>query len=168
MSPNLADVEFFPGGVRTRAGLVSQFAALGGAVGVNGLKTYITSNLINRLLVFDSLGNLYKEATPGTLGLVATGGTPNLYLTSTTLFGREYMAFSDSLLGQDLRVNSTTHFLTASVKLGLGKGPLPLTLRQPETFPRACIRSALSLLVGKVSGLRRRHPQVGRRRAENK
>ena len=28
MSPNLADVEFFPGGVRTRAGLASQFSPL--------------------------------------------------------------------------------------------------------------------------------------------
>ena len=30
MSPNLADVDFFPGGVRTRPGLVSQFPVLGG------------------------------------------------------------------------------------------------------------------------------------------
>ncbi len=67
MSPNLADVEFFPGGVRTRPGLVSQFAALSGAVKINGLKTYVTANLLNRLLVFDSLGNLYTETTPGTL-----------------------------------------------------------------------------------------------------
>ncbi len=123
MSPNLADVEFFPGGVRTRAGLVSQFATLGGAVGVNGLKTYITSNLINRLLVFDSLGNLYKEATPGTLGLVATGGTPNLYLTSTTLFGREYMAFSDSLLGQDLPRQFDDTFFDRVSQVGPGEGP---------------------------------------------
>src|ERR1700675_3709421 len=102
MSPSLADVEFFPGGVRTRARLVSQFAPLSGGVSVNGLKTYITANLLDRLLVFDSLGNLYKETTPRTLGLVASGSTPNLYLASTTLFGREYMAFSDSLLGQDI------------------------------------------------------------------
>ena len=31
MSPNLGDVDFFPGGVRTRPGLVSQFPILGGA-----------------------------------------------------------------------------------------------------------------------------------------
>ena len=29
MSPNLGDVEFFPGGVRTRAGLAAQFSPLG-------------------------------------------------------------------------------------------------------------------------------------------
>jgi hypothetical protein len=123
MSPNLGDVEFFPGGVRTRAGLVSQFAALGGAVSVNGLKTYITTNLLDRLLVFDSLGNLYKETTPGTLGLVASGGTPNLYLASTTLFGREYMAFSDSQLGQDLPRQFDDTFFDRVSQVGPGEGP---------------------------------------------
>ncbi|MFY9690632.1 MAG: hypothetical protein WAJ86_11910, partial [Candidatus Acidiferrales bacterium] len=46
MSPNLADVDFFPGGVRTRPGLVSQYAALAGAPQINGVKTYITTNLV--------------------------------------------------------------------------------------------------------------------------
>jgi len=123
LSPNLGDVEFIPGGVRTRAGLVSQFAALSGSVNVNGLKTYITANLLDRLLVFDSLGNLYKETSPGTLGLVASGGRPSLYLASTTLFGREYMAFSDSLLGQDLpRQFDDTYFDRVS-QIGPGQGP---------------------------------------------
>ncbi|HUJ82670.1 MAG TPA: hypothetical protein VLW83_12370, partial [Candidatus Acidoferrales bacterium] len=123
MSPNLADVEFFPGGVRTRPGLVSQFAALGGSVKIGGLKTYVTANLVNRLLVFDSLGNLYKETSPGTLGLAASGGTPNLFLASTTLFGREYMAFGDSLLGQDLpRQFDDTYFDRVS-QIGPGEGP---------------------------------------------
>ena len=45
MSPNLGDVDFFPGGVRTRPGLVSQFPVIGGAPQINGLKTYITTNL---------------------------------------------------------------------------------------------------------------------------
>jgi hypothetical protein len=123
MSPNLADVEFFPGGVRTRAGLVSQFAALGGSVNVNGLKTYVTANLLNRLLVFDSLGNLYKETTPGIVALVASGGTPNLYLASTTLFGREYMAFGDSLLGQDLPRQFDDTFFDRVSQVGPGEGP---------------------------------------------
>ena len=123
MSPNLADVEFFPGGVRTRAGLISQFAPLSGAVNVNGLKTYITANLVERLLLFDSLGNLYKETTPGMLGLAAAGGTPNLYLASTTLFGREYMAFSDSLLGQDLPRQFDDTFFDRVSQVGPGEGP---------------------------------------------
>ena len=36
MSPSLGDVEFFPGGVRTRAGLVSQFTPLAGVPQING------------------------------------------------------------------------------------------------------------------------------------
>ncbi len=94
MSPNLADVDFFPGGVRTRPGLVSQYPVIGGAPQINGLKTYITTNLVQRLLALDSNGNLYKETSPGTLSLITPGGvTPSLYLASTTLFGREYMGF---------------------------------------------------------------------------
>ena len=102
MSPDCADVEFFPGGVRTRPGLVSQFPLLAGAPNVNSLKTYITTNLVQRLLVLDSLGTIYKETSPGTLSLLIAGLQPNLQFASTTHFGREYMAFSDGLVGADL------------------------------------------------------------------
>ncbi len=73
MSPDCADVEFFPGGVRTRPGLVSQFPSLAGTPNVNSLKTYITTNLVQRLLVLDSLGTIYKETSPGTLSLLIAG-----------------------------------------------------------------------------------------------
>ncbi len=103
MSPNLADVEFFPGGVRTRPGLVSQFPTLAGAQQINALKTYITTNLAQRLLVLDSLGTLYKETSPGTLStLIAGAAKPNLFFAAATHFGREYMAFADGSIGQDL------------------------------------------------------------------
>src|ERR1700723_1350350 len=65
MSPNLADVEFFPGGVRTRPGLVSQYPALAGTPQVDSLKTSITPNLTQRLLLLDSFGTFYKETAPG-------------------------------------------------------------------------------------------------------
>jgi hypothetical protein len=58
MSPNLADVKFFPGGVRTRAGLLSQFSPVAGAPQINGVKTYATTNLVQRFLALDSLGNI--------------------------------------------------------------------------------------------------------------
>jgi hypothetical protein len=124
MSPNLSDVDFFPGGVRTRPGLVSQFPALGGAPQINGLKTYITTNLIERLLVLDSNGNLYKETSPGTLALITPGGVAsNLYLASSTLFGREYMAFADGITGQDLpRQFDDTYFDRVS-QIGPAEGP---------------------------------------------
>jgi hypothetical protein len=70
MSPNLGDVEFFPGGVRTRSGLVSQYSPLAGSPAVNGIKTYVTQNLKQTLLAFDALGNLWQEQTPGTLSLI--------------------------------------------------------------------------------------------------
>ena len=43
---------FFPGGVRTRPGLVWLFFRVGGGPSqINGLKTYITTNLVQRLIV---------------------------------------------------------------------------------------------------------------------
>jgi hypothetical protein len=123
MSPDLADVEFFPGGVRTRPGLVSQFTVLGGAPSVNGLKTYVTTNLVQRLLVLDSLGNMFKETSPGVLSVFAAGGVPNLRLASTTHFGREYMAFSDGLMGQDIpRQFDDANFDRVS-QIGPAEGP---------------------------------------------
>jgi hypothetical protein len=124
MSPNLADVAFFPGGVQTRPGLVSQYSPLAGAPLINGLKTYITTNLVQRLLVLDSLGNFYKEISPGALSLMVAGAAkPNLYLASTTLFGREYMAFSDGTIGQDLpRQYDDTNYDRVS-QIGPAEGP---------------------------------------------
>ncbi len=124
MSPNLADVDFFPGGVRTRPGLVSQYAALAGVPQINGVKTYITTNLVQRTLVLDSLGNLYEEITPGVLSLIAASAVgPNLYLASTTHFGREYMAFGDGSIGQDLpRQYDDSNYDRVS-QVGPGEGP---------------------------------------------
>jgi hypothetical protein len=46
MSPDLRDVEFFPGRICTRPGLLSAYTPLGGAPKVNGLRSYITKNLV--------------------------------------------------------------------------------------------------------------------------
>ena len=111
MSPSAGDVEFFPGGVRTRAGLASQFPALAQTPLINGIKTYATANLVQRFLALDSLGNLYKESTPGVLTVAASGVLPGLYMKSATQFGREYMGFSDGLMGHDMpRQYDDTYF----------------------------------------------------------
>ncbi|HTU34271.1 MAG TPA: hypothetical protein VMF66_10755, partial [Candidatus Acidoferrum sp.] len=123
LSPNLADVEFLPGGVRTRPGLVSQFPILGGAPQVNGVKTYITTNLVERLLALDSLGNLYKETSPGVLSLAAAIIEPNMFMASTTIFGREYMALSDGELGQDLPRQYDDSYLDRVSQIGPAEGP---------------------------------------------
>jgi hypothetical protein len=73
MSPSLGDVEFFPGGVRTRAGLATQFSPVAAAPQINGVKTYATTNLVQRFLALDSLGNIYKETSPGALTLAVSG-----------------------------------------------------------------------------------------------
>jgi hypothetical protein len=123
MSPSCADVAFFPGGVQTRPGLASQFSPLPLLPQVNGLKTYITPNLTERLMVLDSLGNLYKEVSPGTLSPCGANSVPNLYLASCTQFGREYMGFSDGTIGQDLpRQFDDTYFDRVS-QVGPGEGP---------------------------------------------
>jgi hypothetical protein len=124
MSPNLADVDFFPGGVRTRPGLVSAITGIGGTPQINGLKSYINTNLQAYLLALDSLGNLYEEVSPGVLSAVVSGKIkPNLYLASTTHFGREYMAFGDGFTGQDFpRQFDGVNFDRVS-QVGPGEGP---------------------------------------------
>ncbi len=124
MSPNLGDVDFFPGGVRTRPGLVSEMTGMGGTPQINGLKSFINTNLQPFLLVLDSLGNLYEETSPGVLSLLAAGIVkPNMYLASTTHFGREYMAFGDGLMGQDFpRQFDGSNFDRVS-QVGPGEGP---------------------------------------------
>jgi hypothetical protein len=123
MSPSLGDVEFFPGGVRTRPGLVSQFPVLAGTPQINGVKTYATTNLIQRFLALDSLGDLYKESTPGVLSLAASGVIPSALLASATQFGREYMAFSDGLMGQDLPRQYDDTNLDRVSQVGPAEGP---------------------------------------------
>jgi len=105
--------------------LVSQYSPLpGGPPSVNGLKTYVTANLLRYLIVFDALGNLYIENSPGSLSvLVAGAAKAGLYLASTTYFGREYMAFSDGMVGQDLpRQYDGLNYDRVS-QVGPGEGP---------------------------------------------
>lgn len=124
MSPDARDVEFFLGGVRTRGGLLSMYPALGGLPSINGLKTYITTNLVQRLMVLDSLGNLYKETSPGVLSVVSSIVAPGVFLASTTQFGREYMAFSNSSLGADLPRQYDDSYFDRVSQIGPAEGPL--------------------------------------------
>jgi len=102
VSPDCQDVIFSSGGVATRPGLQALFGPLSGNPTVNYAKSYITLNETLRTLAQDSNGNLYKEITLGTLTQIASGLTPNSYTNSTTLFGREYLATSDGMTGNDL------------------------------------------------------------------
>lgn len=123
MSPDARDIEFFPGGVRTRGGLLSMYPALGGLPSINGLKTYITTNLVQRLMVLDALGSLYKETSPGVLSVVSSIVAPGAFLASTTQFGREYMAFSNGLLGADLPRQYDDSYFDRVSQIGPAEGP---------------------------------------------
>jgi hypothetical protein len=123
VSPDCQDVVFSSGGVATRPGLQALFGPLAGNPTINYLKTYETPSGTLRSMALDSSGVLYKEATPGTLSSIATGLTPNSYANSTTLFGREYLAFSDGKSGIDLPRQFDDTNLDRVSQGGPGAGP---------------------------------------------
>ena len=102
---------------------MSQFPALTATPQINGVKTYATTNLIQRFLALDSLGNLYKETAPGVLSLAASGIIPNALMASATQFGREYIALSDGLMGQDLPRQFDDTNLDRVSQIGPAEGP---------------------------------------------
>jgi hypothetical protein len=124
VSPDCQDVLFSNGGVATRPGLQALFGPLAGNPTINYVKTYETANATLRAMLLDSNGILYKEITPGALATVASSLAPNAYANSTTLFGREYLAFSDGRTGVDLpRQYDDTNFDRVS-QGGPGAGPM--------------------------------------------
>ncbi|HEX3156799.1 MAG TPA: hypothetical protein VHV32_19375 [Candidatus Angelobacter sp.] len=108
LSPGAAsiaqDVIFPQGAVRSRGGLKNAFNVSPVPVNasINGLKSYITPSLAQRLMAWDSLGNLYKENPQGTLSQIFSRPYTNLFYQSNTQFGREYQAFFNSLGGFDI------------------------------------------------------------------
>lgn len=123
VSPDCQDVVFSNGNVLTRPGLQALFGPLAGNPTINYIKTYETLNATLRTMVLDSNGNLYKETTPGTLATVATNLAQNSYASSTTIFGREYIAISDGRVGDDLPLQyDDTNFDRVS-QIGPAGGP---------------------------------------------
>jgi hypothetical protein len=123
VSPDCQDVLFSNGGVATRPGLQAPLGPLAGNPTINYVKTYETANATLRAMLLDSNGILYKELTPGVLTTVASGLVLSGYANSTTLFGREYLAFSDGRTGMDLpRQYDDTNFDRVS-QGGPGAGP---------------------------------------------
>src|SRR5271154_2840154 len=123
VSPDCQDLIFSTGGVSTRPGLQALFGPLAGNPTVNYLKTYTTPAGVQRALALDANGNLYKETTPGTLAQIASGLATSSAGNSTTLFGRESLAISDGMTGNDLpRQYDDTNFDRVS-QGGPGAGP---------------------------------------------
>lgn len=121
-SPDAQDVEFVPGGVRTRPGALSAFTAISSNPKVNGLRSYVTITLLQRLLVYTSDGRLFKEVAAVLSQVVATLRS-GLRMASTTIFGNEYLGFSDGKTGQDFpRFFDDTNLDRVS-QVGPGAGP---------------------------------------------
>ena len=145
-SPACQDVMFPEAGVRTRDGLFSMFPALAGTPAINGLKTYITPTLQDILLVWDALGNLYQENVIGTLALLAAGGTPNIFMNSTTLFGREYIGFGNATSGIDFPRQFDGTNYDRITQCGPGQGPTPVNfLPNPAAIAGAGAGSPVNL-----------------------
>ncbi len=130
-APDCQDVAFTRGGVKTRPGLLSVFspitAAGGGNPTVNYLKSYASPNLTEALLALDATGTLWAENTPGVLTQIASGIVANTMASSTSLFGREYMALHDGNFGIDIpREWDGTNFDRVS-QSGPGAGPAAVT-----------------------------------------
>ena len=111
VSPDCQDVQFVPGSVASRACLRKVFATpfpSGGPASqvptvVYG-KSFVTPTGDIENLYFDSNGILWWEDftnSPGTYTQLATS-TPGSYCKSVTAFGREYIAISDGLHGQEV------------------------------------------------------------------
>ncbi|MGO9642034.1 MAG: hypothetical protein ACLP1Y_12105 [Candidatus Acidiferrales bacterium] len=123
VSPDCQDVAFLNGAVKTRPGLLSVFSPIAGNPTINYLKTYIGPNLAETLLALDSSGSLWGETSPGTLASIASGIAPNSRGASSTLFGREYIAFGDGKFGIDVpRQYDGTNFDRVS-QCGVGGWP---------------------------------------------
>lgn len=100
MSPECGDIIFATGRVQSRPGLGNPFPDQSPAK-INGLKTYVKIDLERRLIVLLSTGVLKVERLAGSLDVITTNLKTDLLYKSTTLFGREYMAFSQDGVGEE-------------------------------------------------------------------
>lgn len=123
MSPECQDVEFIPGGVRTRPGTSLAFAAISANPRLNGLKSYVTLTLEQRLLAACDDGRLFKGNPGSTLSAIKSDLKNNLRLKSQTAYGSEWLAFSDGKSGQDLPYQYNDARFDRVSQEGPGEGP---------------------------------------------
>lgn len=105
VSPDNAEIQFEPGQGFSRNGFKRVFVtAFPGNPTVTYGKSYVTpvGDVLN--LYFDSNGAFWREDFTGTPGIYDKlfQSTPGMYCKSITAFGREYIAISDGLHGQDI------------------------------------------------------------------
>lgn len=120
-------------GFTADAGTATPTIAIANNASILGLKTYLTPSGGQRLLIWDSLGNMWKENPQGTLNLINARGYTGLNYNSQTIFGREYQAFSNALGGFDIpRQYDDTNWDRVSQD-GPGSAPTVTDLSWPIT-----------------------------------
>ena len=122
-SPDCQDVQFQIGSVRTRPGITANYTLTGNGT-IQYLKTYENLQEVPRFLSLDSLGVLRKDVSPGgALATIYNGIIPGAFCRSDSLFGREYLAFSNGTGGLDIpRQFDDTYFDRVS-QCGPGLAP---------------------------------------------
>lgn len=140
VSPDCRDVVFVPGSVSSRPGLKKLFAVPFPAGGPLGLvptvtygKSFVKPDGSVDNLYLDSNGNLYKEdlAAPGVYVPIAVT-TPGSYAKSITAFGREYIAVSDGLHGQEVPLQWDGTNLDRVTQDGPGGAPTVSSIALPS------------------------------------
>ena len=125
-SPAQADCTFILGGVLTRPGIgTGVITGLAGAASVNYLKTFTDLQENERMLFLDTLGIVRQEFPQGTLTVLnpAQPVIPGAYGQSDTLFGREYLAYSDGKFGLDIPRQWDTANYDRVSQCGVGAPP---------------------------------------------
>lgn len=154
-SPAQSDFAFILGAALTRPGLGAGVAGLGpffpANATINYLKTYTDQQGNNRLLFLDSTGNLRQEYPQGTVVVLnpLQDAPPNAYADSITLFGREYIAFSQNAYGIDIpRQFDGTNYDRVS-QVGPGAGPVSAA---DVSYPLTAISRTSGVITGTGPG----------------
>ena len=132
-SPDCAEKVFLPGGVFTRPALKKVFGTPFGSATVTYAKSYVDPTGVIRNLYLDSTGVMWVEnfsATPGTYTQL-TAVPAGSYAKSITAFGREYIAISDGVHGNDIAFQYDGTHLDRVTQCGPGAPPNVVCVNYP-------------------------------------
>jgi hypothetical protein len=104
LSPDNQDMQFVPGMSGTRPGMDGTIPSPFGSVGNTFETTYLlpNGNPINLYLTADGVFRYQDVKNAPTDYPTLFTALPNLYASSASAFNREYVAFHDGLMGQDI------------------------------------------------------------------
>jgi len=141
ISPDCSDVMFAPGSTGSRPALrrvyPTPFPAGGSSSFVPSTvytKSFVTSTGDIKNLTMDSNGVLYVEDVTNNPGVYTTlfTSTPGSYCRSCTAFGREYLAISDGLHGQEVPLQYDGTYLDRVTQNGPAVAPVVNSISLPS------------------------------------